>query len=404
MKIDNVCNVSNKYNYLQKMVLKQLKKIKKGEIIWIDSIYNKFGNPSQDLIATVTIHHKNFYKKFIWKGSLGAAESYIAGDWSCNNLTALMQIIIENKAVLSELEKGWSFANHMFRMLKNMLNYSRIKKSRQNILYHYDLSNSFFKQFLDTQMVYSCAIFGDDLQNLDQAQIRKLSIICERLKLTKEDHLLEIGTGWGALAIYAAQNYHCKVTTTTISDAQYEYVHKKIKELGLEDKICLLKKDYRHLQGQYDKLVSIEMIESIGYQYFNTYFSVCNRLLRKGGLFLLQSIIINDQEYDRYKRELDFIKAYIFPGGCLPCIETISHAVKNKTTLRIQEIKDFGKDYAKTLSQWNQKFQANRKEIKHLGFNDQFRRMFEFYFCYCKAGFLSSYISVIHTVMEKRVC
>ena len=396
------CNTSSAKSYLEKKALMQLQKIKKGEIIWKNQSETKFGNPYKNLKAEVIIHDNSFYNKFIWRGSLGAAESYMDGDWSCNNLTQLMQSIIENESVLANLEKGWSFAGHAFRILKNIVNYSHIKKSRKNILYHYDLSNIFFKLFLDKKMLYSCAIFDDDLTDLDQAQDRKLLQICESLKLTKDDHLLEIGSGWGALAIYAAQKYKCKVTTTTISDAQYNYVYKKINDLGLKDRVFLEKKDYRQLDGKYDKLVSIEMIESIGYQYFNKYFSVCENLLKPGGLFLLQSITINDQEYDRYKREIDFIKAYIFPGGCLPCIETISSSVKYKTSMRIKEIKDIGKDYAKTLSHWNSRFQKNLDKIIALGFDEKFTRMFEFYFCYCEAAFLSSYISDIHVVMEKK--
>ncbi len=402
MKIHKVCNDNNRHNYLQKMVFKKLQKIEKGEIIWHEQqMEKKFGTSSQGLKATVTIHHKNFYKKFLWRGSLGLAESYMEGDWSCDNLTVLMQIIIANETTLLALEKGWSFTGHIFRMLRNMISYSPIKKSRKNILYHYDLSNDFFKLFLDRKMMYSSAVFDNSYNDLERAQTKKLSLVCEQLQLKQTDHLLEIGTGWGALAIYAVQNYQCKVTTTTISDAQYEYVSNKIKALNLEKNICLLKKDYRDLQGKYDKLVSIEMIESIGYKYFNKYFSVCDQLLKPGGLFLLQSIIINDQEYQRYKREIDFIKVYIFPGGCLPCIATISHSIKKNTTMRIKAINDFGQDYATTLSHWHKRFTANEKKIKQLGFDDKFMRMFKFYFCYCEAGFLSSYISVIHTLMEK---
>lgn len=387
---------------LAKQVFAKLAGIKHGNLIWHDQDKRQFGHDQHPLSATVTVHNRAFYRKFVWRGSLGAAESYIEGDWSCDNLTKLMQIIIENETVLNQLEKGLSIIGHTLRLIKHVMTRNPVKRNRKNILYHYDLSNDFFKLFLDKNMQYSCAVFQKHTNDLDQAQQHKLKTICEKLQLKPTDHLLEIGTGWGGLAIYAAQKYGCRVTTTTISDAQYDYVHSKIQALQLTDKITLLKQDYRHLSGQYDKLVSIEMIESIGYQYFNKYFAVCNRLLKPKGLFFLQSITINDAAYDRYKREVDFIKAYIFPGGCLPCIHTIANAVKQKTDLSIKEITDIGQDYAKTIAIWEERFMQSQQYILNLGFSQQFIRLFQFYFCYCQAGFLCSYISDVHVVMEKR--
>ncbi len=390
------------HNWLKKQVLKRLAQINNGAIVWQDEETVYFGQRHAKLQAKVIIHHQDFYRKFAWRHSIGAAQSYIDGDWSCDNLTVLMQIVIANKSMLAAQKQSRSFITRLLDRLKNHLARNRIRRSRQNILAHYDLSNDFFSLLLDKRKIYSCAVFNDKTADLDSAQQLKLKQICDKLALTPNDHVLEIGSGWGGLAIFAAQNYGCKVTTTTISDAQYDYVEQRIQQLGLSHQITLLKQDYRKLTGQYDKLVAIEMIEAVGYQYFNTFFATCDRLLKSGGRFFLQAITINDAEYERYKHETDFIKAYIFPGGCLPSKMVINKAVTQKTQMMIQEIVEIGQDYALTLQHWHDRLRLHTSQIKQLGFDDCFIRMFEFYFCYCQAGFLANYINNLQVLMTKR--
>jgi len=372
-----------------------------GEIIWHDGSEYRFGTPGT-LRVNVTIHNRAFYRKLLWRGSLGAAKSYIDGDWSCDNLTLLIQIIGDNMDALNTAsKKRWLFLGLFVPWLKNKFSYNGIRQSRHNIKQHYDLSNDFFSLFLDKRKMYSSAIFEDDKQDLDSAQYVKLKHICDQLALTPRDHLLEIGTGWGGLAIFAAQNYGCKVTTTTLSSAQYDYVSRKIKRLNLTDRICLLKKDYRELTGLYDKLVSIEMIEAVGHLYFKTFLTRCDQLLKTNGKLFLQAITIKDDYYANYKNRLDFIKAYVFPGGCLPCLAIIKKIINRDTELSIQSIKTIGQDYAKTLTHWHKNFMSNQDAIRQLGFDDKLIRLFSFYFCYCRSGFLAGYINNLQIVMEK---
>jgi cyclopropane-fatty-acyl-phospholipid synthase len=251
-------------------------------------------------------------------------------------------------------------------------------------------------------MMYSSAIFEAQDQPLESASLKKLDEICQRLKLNKEDHVLEIGSGWGGFAIHAASHYGCKITTTTISEKQYSYVKAKVQALGLADRIEVINKDYRILEGTYDKLVSIEMIEAIGFKYFDTFFEKCNSLLKDGGSFLLQAITINDQSYSSAKNEIDFIKKYIFPGGCLPSIQTMFDSVARKTSLQLLHARELGQDYALTLEAWRKRFHQKINEVRELGYSDKFIRMWEFYFCYCIAAFRQGYISDFHLLWKKR--
>jgi cyclopropane-fatty-acyl-phospholipid synthase len=388
--------------YLEKKVINQMRRIQVGAITWeSNGVSQVLGNPNDPLKATITIDNPAFYKQLAFRGSLGAGESYVKGDWRCDDLTQLMQIIIKNESILNTLDKRWAALGTLLRSLKNRLSHNHVKRNKKNILAHYDLSNALFERFLDPSMLYSSAIFANEEQSLEAAQHNKLRLICERLALKPTDHLLEIGTGWGALALYAAQEYGCQVTTTTISEAQYTHTEDLIKQRGLQDRITLCRQDYRHLTGSYDKIVSIEMIESIGHHYFTRYFKTCDHLLKKGGTLLLQAITMNDQEYPRYKQELDFIKAYIFPGGCLPCIAQMARDMQKHTQLQIREIHDIGLHYARTLALWNKNFQDNAEAIQALGFDERFLRLFQFYFTYCEAGFLSRYISNVHMIIEK---
>jgi len=275
------------------------------------------------------------------------------------------------------------------------------KQAKRNILAHYDLGNRLYRTFLDTHMQYSSAIYraGDD--TLEQAQINKMQRICEQLRLTEQDHLVEIGTGWGGLAIFAAKNFGCRVTTTTISDEQYQHCQQRIIEEGLDDRITLLNKDYRELTGQYDKLVSVEMIEAVGRKYLPGYFAKANELLKPGGLAMIQAITIADQRFDVYSRTEDFIQKHIFPGGFLPSLQLMSELLANKTELIIRDIHDIGLDYAKTLKDWRENFVARTQELEESGYGEQFRRLWEYYLGYCEGGFLERRISAVQLLTSK---
>jgi cyclopropane-fatty-acyl-phospholipid synthase len=281
------------------------------------------------------------------------------------------------------------------------LNQNSVKGSEINISKHYDLGNDFFSLFLDSTMMYSSAVFKNPHDSLYKGSIHKLETICQGLELTSQDHIIEIGSGWGGFAIYAAQHYGCKVTTTTISKEQYKYVRQKIKDLKLSHKINVLFSDYRHLKGQYDKLVSIEMLEAVGYQYYDTYFKVCSNLLKPQGLAVIQTITITDQRYEKAKRSVDFIQRYIFPGSCIPSITALQNSMTQSSDLKIYSIHDIGAHYARTLALWREGFFKRLKDIKALGFDDAFIRMWHFYFSYCEGGFQEKVISDIHLKLVK---
>jgi cyclopropane-fatty-acyl-phospholipid synthase len=393
-------------SFAQKLFFKLLSKIQYGKITLIEGD-NRFvfcgqqATPTQSV--TITVKHVRVYKMILFGGSIGAGKSYIKGDWSTDDLTKLLEIFIHNTTLFSNIEGSFAKFIIFVRNLVDKVRPNNIKRAKKNILEHYDLGNEFFELFLDPTMMYSCAIYDEEHTNQNQASIKKLRTICDHLQLNSKDHILEIGTGWGGFAIFAAREYGCKVTTTTISDKQYNFVKTEIKRLGLEKQIELLNIDYRELTSQYDKLVSIEMIEAVGYKYYDTFFSQCNNLVKPGGLFFLQAIVINDQAYERAKIEIDFIKYYIFPGGCLPSIYSISDSIKNHSQMQLLYLNDIGKHYVNTLNDWHKKFLENFLTIKKQNFSDRFIRMWQFYFCYCAAGFKTNYISNIHALWRKRI-
>lgn len=302
---------------------------------------------------------------------------------------------------MQQLDSGWA------KLLKPINNYIHRKRqntltgSKENILAHYDLSNDFYKLWLDNSMTYSCGVFKDETTTLEEASIEKLDRICRKINLSENDSILEIGTGWGSFAIHAAKNYGCNITTTTISDAQYDYAKNKIFEEGLDDKITLLNQDYRNLTGTFDKIVSIEMIEAVGHEYVPLFFQKVSKLLKKDGLFALQGITYNDHNFDDYKHSVDFIKKYIFPGSCLISISQITNAIKKKTDLSIVNLEDITMHYATTLHKWRNNFMEVIPAIKELGFSNAFINMWEFYFHYCEAGFLERNIGDYQVIFAK---
>ena len=389
-------------NHLYKKIIHQrLSQIKDAHIIIKDGkSINKYGKPG-NLSAKINILDTVFYKNIILGGTIGASESFIRGEWSSPNLTNVIRVFARNTEAQDKLENLFTLLSQPFLKVMHKLNENSVRGSKKNISRHYDLSNDFFSLFLDKNMMYSSAIYKSRKTSLEDASTNKLDVICKKLNLKKTDHVIEIGTGWGGFAIYAAKNYGCKVTTTTISIEQYKFAKQKIKEAGLGKKIKVLLKDYRLLKGQYDKLVSIEMIEAVGYQFYDEYFKIIGQLLKNDGEALIQAITIKDQRYSKAIQSVDFIQKYIFPGSCIPSITVIQNSLTNSTDLVINDIRDIGHHYARTLADWRKRFLKNKQEIRKLGFDDKFLRMWLFYFAYCEGGFEEKVISDIHLHITK---
>ena len=357
--------------------------------------------PRCALQATVQVHDRRFYTDVAFGGSVGAGESFMAGDWTVDDLTALVRILLVNRGLLDGLDSGWSRLAEPARRLLHAAARNTREGSRRNIAAHYDIGNDFFELFLDPTMMYSCAVYERDDMTLEQAQIAKLDRLCRKLDLKPGDHLLEIGTGWGALALHAAQHYGCRVTTTTISREQHARARERIDAAGLAERITLRLDDYRDLTGTYDKLVSIEMIEAVGHQYFDTFFRVCSDRLAPGGTMLLQAITIADQQYEAARDSVDFIKRHIFPGCCIPSVAAISASVARASQLRIVGLEDIGAHYATTLAHWRRNLLGRADRARALGHDDAFLRMWEFYFSYCEGGFAEGALGDAQIVLVK---
>tara|TARA_R110002096_G_scaffold379_17_gene2414 strand:+ start:11635 stop:12930 length:1296 start_codon:yes stop_codon:yes gene_type:complete len=381
---------------LKKAVFKHLSHLQYGQLTLTDNGETQtfVGNKRSDLVVEMNVLNSEFYWYIALGGSVGAAEAYISDYWRTPDLTKVIQLFALNQSVMDSMESGLASFTTPIKKAFHWLNKNTHAGSKSNIVAHYDLGNDFFKLFLDPTMMYSSGIFYRPDDTMEQASINKLERICTRLNLKPEDHVIEIGTGWGGFAMYAAKNYGCHVTTTTISEEQYAHTQEQVEDAGLSDKITLLKHDYRELSGQYDKLVSIEMIEAVGHQYFDTFFAKCSGLLKDDGEMLIQAITISDQRFNSAKTEVDFIKRYIFPGSCIPSVNAISHSLTQSGDLRITNMDDIGTHYARTLNEWKRSFKERIEEVKALGFSDAFIRMWEYYFSYCEGGFKEQVISV----------
>lgn len=377
-------------------ILKQLRhgqlQIREGEDLWL------LGDGES--VAALTIDDPAAWKKLIVGGSIGMAEAYRDGLWHSDDLVGLISLFSRNLDLIDNIERRYGWPLKPLRRVGHLLRANSKENAKRNIEAHYDLSNDFYRLFLDPSMLYSSAIFVQQ-QTLEQAQQAKMERLCQQLQLKPSDHLLEIGTGWGAMAIYAAIHYGCRVTTTTISEAQYQEAQTRIRSEGLERKITLLKQDYRELTGHYDKIVSIEMIEAVGESFMESYFEQLEILLKPGGLLAIQAITIADQRYDHYRRNVDFIQTYIFPGGFLPCVSVLAQQFNQHTTMVIRDIADIGLDYGITLAHWHQRFEQRLSQVYQLGFDEKFVRLWRFYFCYCQAGFETKRTSAIQLVAEK---
>jgi cyclopropane-fatty-acyl-phospholipid synthase len=360
-----------------------------------------FGDASAALHADVEVLSSSVYRRLLTGGSLAAAEAWMDGEWETHQLTTLLHILALNGKTLGRLESGFRLLGKPVERLRHWMRRNHRQQARENIAAHYDLGNTFYAQFLDEELLYSSALFTSPDQDLTAAQQAKMARLCDQLALTPDDHLLEIGTGWGAMAEFAARHYGCRVTTTTLSYEQFCWAQARINRAGLQDKVQVLLCDYRDLTGEYDKLVSVEMIEAVGKTFLPEFFRTCQARLRPGGKMALQAITIQDQRYRNYSKSVDFIQRYIFPGGFLPSITAMNELMTRHTDFVVRNLFDMGPDYARTLTHWRTRFLHAWQEIEKLGFDERFRRMWLYYLGYCEAGFNARTISVVQLTAER---
>ena len=382
----------------------QLKGLRGGQLTLSDASGETTLGDHADLQATLTIRAGSFFRHAVLGGSLSVAESYLRGEWDCDDLTVLFRILLRNLDTFDRMDRGLSRVFTLVNRLYHWWHANSREGSRRNIHAHYDLGNDFFKLWLDDTLAYSSGIFLTPTSTLHDASVEKIDRLCRKLDLQPRDHLLEIGTGWGGLALHAVQKYGCRVTTTTISQQQFDVAQQRIADAGLSDRVTLLLQDYRDLTGQYDKLVSVEMIEAVGYRYFDTYFRKCSELLKPEGSFVLQGILMPDQRYSQYLKSVDFIQRYVFPGGCLPSMGSIFESITRATDLRFVHAEDFGTHYAETLRHWRRRFHERLDEVRALGYPDRFIRLWDYYLCYCEASFDERYTGVVQIQFDKPLC
>ncbi len=390
--------------FYRKAFLNRLENLREGRLIIIDDSEKfEFGSPA-DLEAEVKIIRPEAYRKMALGGSLGAAEAYIDGDWECDGLTSLFRLFVRNMDLWTGMESGLARWAIPVARIFHRLRANTKQGSRKNIHEHYDLGNEFFRLFLDETMTYSAAIFDGPDCTLREASENKLDRICRKLELGPEDHVVEIGTGWGSFALHAAGRYDCKVTTTTISREQYDLAGQRVKEHGLEDRVTVLLKDYRDLEGTYDKLVSIEMIEAVGEKFLPVYFKKCAELLKPDGQMLIQAITMADWCYEEYRHSVDFTQKYIFPGSFLPSIGNMANITATRTDLRFFHLEDITPHYGRTLHEWHRRFLAKLDDVHKQGFSDRFIRLWEYYLTYCEAGFTERFIGNVQLLLTKPKC
>lgn len=401
--------------FARKTVLRKFDSLTGGRIN-VNNGGNKesYGEFDKDrLQATVTVSNQSFYRKLLVGGTIGSAESYIDNDWGCDNLTDLIRIMIRNVDSVTKMEKRWSRVRSAYHRFRHLARKNTVEGSRRNIHEHYDLGNEFYQLFLDPTLNYSAGIFDRSVSDqffldaqspMHAASLVKMRHICERLQLQAGQSVVEIGTGWGALAIHMAEQYGVHVTTTTISQEQYLHAVAAVKAKGLEDRVTVLQKDYRDLDGKFDRLVSVEMIEAVGHQFLDTYFAKCDSLLKDDGAMLIQAITISEQNYDAYRKGVDFIRAYVFPGGCLPSISSINRSIGRATTMRTIGLEDISQHYANTLRHWRVEFMKRLPEVRQLGFDDAFIRLWHFYLCYCEAAFAERRCNSLQVMFAKNGC
>jgi cyclopropane-fatty-acyl-phospholipid synthase len=397
----------------RRQLLSRLERLSDGRLL-VKVAANRAGEPAETLsfgrdaedLPTVELEvlSERFWGAVAFGGSVGAGESYIHGDWTVNDLTALIRLMTRNASVLEDLEGGLARLTGPARRVLHWFNRNDLSGSRRNIAAHYDLGNAFFERMLDPTMAYSSAIYPSPASTLHEAQLFKFDTICRKLALQPGDELLEIGTGWGGLAIHAAQQYGARVTTTTISKEQHDFAREAVALAGLTGRVTLLFDDYRDLKGTFNKLVSIEMIEAVGHQFLDTYLGTCSQRLSPDGMMLLQAITLQDQSYDAALKQVDFIQRFVFPGSFIPSVSAITASLTRATDLKVFDLEDIGPHYARTLADWRRNVFADTQGIRELGYSEEFLRLWEFYLCYCEGGFAERHIGDVQLLLTKPRC
>ena len=386
----------------RKAVRRRLADLEQGGLTLVeDDAEQVFGDGSG---ARITVHDQRFWRAIAFGGSVGAAEAYMDGDWTCDDLTEVVRLFVRNREAMDGVEKGWARLAIPIRKLLHGIRRNTRTGARRNVAAHYDLGNEFFSLFLDPTLTYSCGVFENEQSTLEQASIEKYDRLCRKLDLKPGDEVVEIGSGWGGFAIHAATNYGCRVTPTTISKEQHDLARRRIEAAGLSDRVTVLLKDYRELEGRFDKLVSIEMIEQVGHQYYDDYFRKCAELLKPDGIMAIQAITIQDAGYESARKEVDFIKRYIFPGTCIPSVSRLCESMARITDLRLFDLEEIGMHYATTLRKWRENFLGHVDRVLSMGFPREFVRMWDFYFAYCEGGYRERYLGNAQLVFTKPGC
>lgn len=367
-----------------------------------DGTSTQFGKPTADgLQATVRVHDTRFWTELLAGGTVGAGEAYRQGWWTASDLTMVVRILVRNREVMQGMEGGLAKLAAPLRKLAHWSNRNTVQGSRRNIEAHYDLSNDFFELILDPTMTYSCGIYEREDSTLEEASIEKIDRLCRKLELKPGMRLLEIGTGWGAMALHAAKEYGAEVTTTTISQRQAEWAERRFHEEGMTDQITLLREDYRKLEGQFDRIVSVEMIEAIGWKFFDSYFRVLGERLTEDGLAAIQAITIRDQHFEEARDSVDFIQRYIFPGCCIPSVQALVDAATRASDLNLVGLEDITPHYVRTLAEWRENMFAHQDRVHELGLDERFVRTWDYYFSYCEGGFAERHIGDVQLLFAK---
>lgn len=391
----------------RRLLFSQLQRIENAQLTLLDGGERlTFGQATSDADpqCTITVQHPRFYRDAVLGGHLAASEGYIHGLWDCDDLTALVRLFARNLTLSDQMDKVSVRIGGVILKLGHYLRRNTLSGSRGNIAAHYDLGNDFFELLLDPTLTYSCAVFEAPEMSLMDAQVAKLDRLIDKLGLDKDQHLLEIGTGWGALAVRAAQRTGCRVTTTTLSQQQHDHAERLIAENNLGDRVMLLKRDYRELTGQYDKLVSVEMIEAVGHQFYGQFFESCARLLKPTGRGVIQSITIPDDRYDAARKCVDFIKKYVFPGSCIPSIGVLRQAMSRTSGLELTHSEELGPHYATTLKHWADNLHDNRERVLERGYPRELLRLWDFYLAYCEGGFIEHNIGLAQIEIRQPGC
>jgi len=385
------------------LVINLFNKIETGGLTFYlpDGSARYFGDKNSSFQVQMTINDYRFFKDAVLGGDVGLGEAYMKGFWDTDDIPALFSVLIKNRQALANGNMTTAWLVRQKDRLMHALRANTLIGSRRNIGEHYDLSNDFFQTFLDPTMLYSCGLYRGESDTCEDAQRRKLQSIIDKARIESTDHVLEIGCGWGGFAMEAVKQTGCRVTGITVSEEQYHLAQERVLKAGLQDKITILFKDYRHVAGLFDKIVSIEMLEAVGHKYLGTFFTACDKLLKPAGRLVIQVITIPDQSYENYRRNTDWIQKYIFPGGHLPSVTVLSQVVTRNTSLLMEQLEDIGTNYARTLKDWRESFTRNLSKINSLGFDEIFQRKWIYYLAMCEAGFRERAIGDIQVVFRK---